>query len=424
MGVTDAPQWLPAAFARSAAAVGASAPREELEAHARELLHRWSDAGRHHHGVRHLTSVLMKVDELAEETHHPDLVRLAVWYHGIVFSVAEQQAYRRAAGEDEVASAEVARTELARLGLDPDVADRVAELVLHLRGHDVDKADIDQLALADAHLAILAKRPQEYRAYRETVRREYDHLPTRHYVQARIAIAERLLGRRAIFSSPMASAWEQPARENLTSELALLRAELAELGDCGPEGDLQAAEASLVGGADGAPRASVGTDAAPGATGSTAATGASGPDVAAGSGDGGRPAGTGAGVAPGPGDGTRPAGTGTARYRHGGFLPAAVQPAAADAPPPAVVRTPIAERVDTSEGSTGHVPGISTSTLEMGPDEILARPRPARPGHAPDGADRPSAPPARDHGAPDGDAPDGARPATPAGPTAQGDPTA
>lgn len=242
MGVQDARQWLPAAFARSAAAVGATADREELEEHARGLVDRWSGQERHHHGLKHLVKVLTVVDEIAQETHHPDLVRLAAWYHGVVFSVDERRAYRRAAGEDEAASADVAEVELAGLGVPADAVARVGELIRRLRGHDCDTRDIDQLALVDAHLAILAKSPQDYRAYRETVRREYSHLPPRHYLQARIAIVDRLLARRRIFGSPMCVTWEEPARENLTSELAILTEELAELGPDGPEGDISAAE--------------------------------------------------------------------------------------------------------------------------------------------------------------------------------------
>jgi predicted metal-dependent HD superfamily phosphohydrolase len=242
MGVQDARQWLPAAFARSAAAVGATAGREELEEHARGLVDRWSGEERHHHGLKHLVKVLTVVDEIAQETHHPDLVRLAAWYHGVVFSVDERQAYRRAAGEDEAASADLAEVELAGLGVPADAVARVGELIRRLRGHDCDTRDIDQLALVDAHLAILAKSPQDYRAYRETVRREYSHLPPRHYLQARIAIVDRLLARRRIFGSPMCVNWEEPARENLTSELAILTEELAELGPGGPEGDISTAE--------------------------------------------------------------------------------------------------------------------------------------------------------------------------------------
>ncbi|MGC5615518.1 HD domain-containing protein [Georgenia sp. Z1491] len=333
MGVTDAPQWLPAAFVRSATAVGATAGPADLEAHARDLLQRWAAPGRHHHGLRHLTFVLKMVDELAEETHHPDVVRLAAWYHGVVFSVAEEHAYRRAAGEDEVASAEVARTELVRLGVPRDLADRVAELVAHLRGHEVDRRDIDQLALADAHLAVLAKRPQEYKAYRQTVRAEYAHIPARHYLQARLAIVETLLDRRRIFGSPLAADWEDAARENLSSERAILRAELDGLGGSGPEGDLSTAEAAAGGPGPVPPvRHRPGTFhhapvPPPGSAPVVAAGPASGPELV---------------PTPGPAPGPDPA--------H----------ATGPTPPPGPVH------------ATGPTP---TSTLEMGPDEILARPR-------------------------------------------------
>ena len=85
MGTQDVPQWLISAFARSCRAAGATADRAALEATARRLLDRWSTGERHHHTVRHLVDVLARVEELAGETHHPDLVRLAALYHGAVF---------------------------------------------------------------------------------------------------------------------------------------------------------------------------------------------------------------------------------------------------------------------------------------------------------------------------------------------------
>jgi predicted metal-dependent HD superfamily phosphohydrolase len=244
MGVMDAPQWLPAAFVRSVLAVGATAGREEIEATCRRLIERWQEPDRHFHNLKHLVDVLARVDELAEETHHPDTVRLAAWYHGAVFNSAPSKAYSRSGGEDEAASAELAREELGALGVPAPTLDRIAELVLNLKRHEIKSRDIDCLALSDADLAVLASDPQHYQAYRKAVRAEYEHLPKRHYVEGRRAIVSKLLGRRHLFVSPMGSQWEDAARENLTAELALLDAELAKMGEAGPEESVLAAEAA------------------------------------------------------------------------------------------------------------------------------------------------------------------------------------
>ena len=245
MGVIDVPQWLSSAFTRSALALGATAPREQIEATCEALLQRWHDPDRRFHNLRHLIDVLARVDELAEETHNPDIVRLAAWYHGAIFNSTALRAYSRSGGEDELASADLAREELGALGLPEPVIGRVTDLIVNLKRHDADPRDIDSLALCDADLAVLAADPQRYRAYRKAVREEYAHIPPRHYLEARIAIVTKLLARRHLFLSPMGAQWEDAARENLRAELDRLQADLAALGECAPGESVREAEAAL-----------------------------------------------------------------------------------------------------------------------------------------------------------------------------------
>ncbi|WP_454083780.1 HD domain-containing protein [Georgenia sp. Marseille-Q6866] len=230
MSLADAPQWLVSAFVRSTVAVGATAPREQIQRTARELVERWQEPERRFHNLRHLIDVLARVNELAEETHVPDVVRLAAWYHGAVFNSSAQVAYARRGGEDEVASAALAGEQLAALGVPDAVTERVQELVRALARHDADEHDVDALALCDADLGTLAVEPQRYAAYRRAIREEYAHIPEPDYVASRLTILTRLLQRRRLFVSPFSLSWEEPARENLTAELSHLRARLAELG--------------------------------------------------------------------------------------------------------------------------------------------------------------------------------------------------
>ncbi len=234
MSLVDAPQWLVSAFVRSVLAVGGTAAREEIQRTARTLVERWQEPERRFHNLRHLTDVLARVEELVEETHVPDVVRLAAWYHGAVFNASPQVAYARRGGEDEVASAALAREELAALGVPEAVTARVSELILNLARHDADEHDVDALALCDADLGTLAVEPQRYAAYRKAIRQEYAHIPEADYVASRITILTRLLQRRRLFVSPFSLAWEEPARENLTAELSHLRSRLAQLGGTEP----------------------------------------------------------------------------------------------------------------------------------------------------------------------------------------------
>lgn len=229
MGVVDAPQWLLSAWSRAAIGAGATASPEEVRAVGERLMERWQEPGRYFHNLRHLASVLARVDELAEETHEADLVRLAAWYHGAIFDSAETATYAHHGGEDEVASAELAAAELTALGVDPARTARVRELVVALSRHAAAPDDFDCAVLCDADLSVLATEPQRYKTYLEEVRAEYAHVPVRDFLESRIAILSRLLARKSLFSSPMGAAWEEPARQNLEGELQRITRELERL---------------------------------------------------------------------------------------------------------------------------------------------------------------------------------------------------
>ena len=80
--------------------------------------------------------------------------------------------------------------------------------------------------LCDADLAMLATEPQKYKAYVQDIRTEYSHLPVEDYLRARVRILHKLLARPSLFVSPLGSAWEEPARQNLSGELQRLEKEL------------------------------------------------------------------------------------------------------------------------------------------------------------------------------------------------------
>jgi len=226
---TEAPQWLLSSWIRSCQAAGATANEPELVAKCRDLLARWSEEDRSYHGIKHLVDVLSHVDELAEEAADPDLVRLAAWYHGAVFSAAAKLAYANAAGEDEVASAALARKQLLELGVPEERVEKVVNMVTKLVRHKAVKSDSDCAVLVDADLAILKSDPQRYRQYLKAIRDEYAHIPPIDFVRARLRIVSKLLERDKLFSTVASHTWEDAARQNLEAEQARLNKELAKL---------------------------------------------------------------------------------------------------------------------------------------------------------------------------------------------------
>ena len=229
MGVIDAPQWLLPAFTRSVKALGATQPPEAIRSAGELLIERWSTLDRRFHNLRHLIDMLARVDELAEESHNPDIMRVACWYHGCVFSSDAEDVSRGNGGEDETASAAFAEADLHHLGVPMETVKRVCSLIVNLKRHMLDEHDIDAQALIDADLGTLAVDPQTYAEYVRLLREEYSHIPMEKYLRGRLTIVSRLLDREHLFHSPLGERWEHAARENLSAEQRRLKEKLTKL---------------------------------------------------------------------------------------------------------------------------------------------------------------------------------------------------
>jgi predicted metal-dependent HD superfamily phosphohydrolase len=186
----------------------------------------WGQPHRRYHDLAHLAAVLGVIGALEGAAADPAAVRLAAWYHDVVYDP------RR--GDNEEVSAERARAGLR--GLVPDErVEEVVRLVLLTAGHDADPGDANGAVLCDADLAVLAGPPDAYAAYASAVREEYGHLTDAEFTAGRIAVLQHLLGLETLFRLPaVAAEWTPPARANLTAELSLMRARAASSGAAPP----------------------------------------------------------------------------------------------------------------------------------------------------------------------------------------------
>jgi predicted metal-dependent HD superfamily phosphohydrolase len=174
----------------------------------------WSEPHRRYHDLAHLAAVLGLVGELADAAADPDAVRLAAWYHDVVYDPESP-------GNEQV-SAERARAGLRGLVSDERL-DEVVRLVELTSGHDPGPDDGNGAVLCDADLAVLAAPPEAYAAYASAVRLEYGHLSDEEFTSGRIAVLEHLLALPALYRTAAARPWTETARANLTAELTLLR---------------------------------------------------------------------------------------------------------------------------------------------------------------------------------------------------------
>ena len=180
----------------------------------KELLRRWSEPHRVHHGTRHLLDVLESIDALGGLADDPSTVRLAAWFHDAVYEVGDN------AKDNEERSAQLAE-QLLRGRVDNPAA--VARLVRSTAGHDPEAGDHDAEVLCDADLAILGATPERYATYAEGVSREYAAVPDTRFGPARAQVLRALLDRSRLYrTEPAHQRWERAARVNVAHEVSRL----------------------------------------------------------------------------------------------------------------------------------------------------------------------------------------------------------
>ena len=202
-----------------------------------DLLERYEQPHRKYHTSVHLSEMLTALKTLYEQHHTatPRAVLLAAWFHDAV--------YEANPGEDEAASADLARTALTPLASTGSLTNREVTAIAHLieltASHQL--ADgieeytsgaltrADAAFFLDADLAILAADSPRYTRYVAGVRAEYAHYAPDAFTRGRAAILQGFLNRTAIYASDTAHLlWDAPARLNLRTELEGYSAALGE----------------------------------------------------------------------------------------------------------------------------------------------------------------------------------------------------
>ena len=202
-----------------------------------DLLERYEQPHRKYHTSVHLSEMLTALKTLYKRHHTatPRAVLLAAWFHDAV--------YEANPGEDEAASADLARTTLTPLASTGSLTNREVTAIAHLieltASHQL--ADgieeytsgaltrADAAFFLDADLAILAADSPRYTRYVAGVRAEYAHYTLDAFTRGRAAILQGFLNRTAIYASDTAHLlWDAPARLNLRTELEGYRAALSE----------------------------------------------------------------------------------------------------------------------------------------------------------------------------------------------------
>jgi predicted metal-dependent HD superfamily phosphohydrolase len=177
------------------------------------LIAAYSSPNRYYHTLKHIFHVISTIDILQAYTQDLASVKLAGWFHDVIYNTHSQ--------DNEERSADYAVEILENLAIPTNNINTVYQLILNTKYHQGN--DVNSQVLLDADLAILAVKPSEYQKYSQAIRQEYAWVSELKYITGRKQVLERFLQRERIYFTPlMFDNAEQSARDNLQTEITYL----------------------------------------------------------------------------------------------------------------------------------------------------------------------------------------------------------
>jgi len=172
-----------------------------------QLIAAYSEPIRAYHNTEHIRDCLAQFDLSRTLAQRPDEVETALWFHDAV--------YVPAASDNEVQSAELARSALTTATVPANTTDRIADLVLATR-HQATARTPDEQLICDIDLSILGREPEVFAEFERRIRLEYSWVPEPIYRRERSAMLAEFLRRESIYQTArFRQLYQTSARANL-----------------------------------------------------------------------------------------------------------------------------------------------------------------------------------------------------------------
>jgi predicted metal-dependent HD superfamily phosphohydrolase len=204
----------------------------KTEAALARLMSAYSEPHRYYHNLDHIFWMLnlIALREKADPTLQTAIIRLATWYHDVVYDTLST--------ENESRSWDVAAEAMTELGFhwgmpNPDfpenlcAIDQVGLLIQATSGHHHGGGWKEGDLFLDADLSILGTDPKTYADYAAAIRKEYSWVAEYDYCHGRRKVLKGFLDREKIFCNDWPDYYtEKQARANIAAEIAQIDEQL------------------------------------------------------------------------------------------------------------------------------------------------------------------------------------------------------
>lgn len=171
------------------------------------LIHAYSEKHRFYHTLDHIAACFYHLEVVAQQAIYPHEIELALWFHDAV--------YKLFSSSNEEDSAELAKQFLLQNDAEPEVTDRIYDLIILTKDH-IAPTSTDAKIMLDIDLSILGTEKHIYAQFEKDVRKEYKYLPSFIFKKKRKNILQSFIGRPRIYhTSYFTENFEHQAQKNL-----------------------------------------------------------------------------------------------------------------------------------------------------------------------------------------------------------------
>lgn len=173
----------------------------------------YNEKHRFYHDESHVTNCLL-LTELNTETATNNELKLAIWYHDVIYNIFKKN--------NEILSAIEAEKFLIKQSANPAIISNVKRLIISTI-HKEEPQQEDEAYLMDIDISILGASKVQYENYCLQIRKEYKMIPWFIYRKKRIEVLKMFLDRKTLyFTDYFKNKYELKARENLANEIITL----------------------------------------------------------------------------------------------------------------------------------------------------------------------------------------------------------